>query len=784
MIKKLFIIAIFLFLIGCVSKNDKDNLASGTSLKQLQSKYEQTVSYYQEKIKKNPDNKKLIIKLANFCYDFRDYQRAEKLLKSLNDYTAKVFLAKTLVKSRQYDQAIEIYQKIRDSLEDPEAMFLYGQLLEEKNLFPKAIQIYGKVKKPYAEKAAKRITSIQKKIENIFPENIKKLSKQAENFISGIKDEASVILFVDESLEVLPNQTFVSTIHVIKQILKERGKKSAEVEIGYDSTYEKVELEYARTIAKAGKVIYAGRENIRDVSRYLDFPLYSNSRAFIISMPAVDIESYLEYKVKIYSSKLIDKDNFNFIYRIWETQPIFKAKFKLIVPESKKVNIKFFNQELAKGINLKPDINTKLAKITYNWGFNKLKPIVDEYNMPPIANINPAILVSSFSSWQNIYKWWSFLYKDKAILNPEIKNFLHNLIKNKKNKFTQAKAIYEFVAKEVRYVAIEYGDSGYEPHSAVDVFVNKYGDCKDQAILLVALLKEAGIDAYPVLIPTRRMYPITKDFPSITFNHAIAAVKVDDNYIFMDPTSNTTPFGEIPLADQNRLVLLFLENNYEIVKTPVNKENGVVYSMNINIEQNQKAKIKREISPFGYFASGYRGYLKYSHPARIKEDISEKMTDIAPFSQLLDYKIENQNDLDKRPILTYKFVADDFLNPAGSYRILGPLDQIELRDSLVSKAEREFPIDFKGIFSKTAYIEVILPPNLEVKYLPKYQSVDNQWFNLEIDYKNIGKTIKFYQKFRVKRRFVEKNDYQLFRRDFKKALYYLRSQIILEKESN
>lgn len=782
--KKLFIIVSILFFLSCSGPADKNNLNDNKSFIQLKNEYGEVVENYQKKIKNNPDNKKLIINLANFYYDFKDYEKAKKILKSLNTDQAKILLAKTLVKLKEYDQAIEVYQNIIEGLGDQEALFLYGEVLEAKNLFPKAIQIYGKVKKSYAEKAAKRIRLIQKKIENIFPENVKKLSKQAEDFISGIKDEASVILFVDESLEVLPNQTSVSTIHVIKQILKERGKKSAEVEIGYDSTYEKVELEYARTITKAGKVIYAGRENIRDVSRYLDFPLYSNSRAFIVSMLAVDIGSYLEYKVKIYSSKLIDKDNFNFIYRIWETQPIFKAKFKLIVPESKKVNIKFFNQKLAKGINLKPDINTKLAKRTYNWGFNELKPIVNEYNMPPRANINPAILVSSFSSWQNIYKWWFSLYKDKLTLNPEIKNFLHNLIKDKKNKFTQAKAIYEFVAKEVRYVAVEYGDSGYEPHSASDVFVNKYGDCKDQAILLVALLKEAGIDAYPVLIPTRRMYPIAKDFPSITFNHVIAAVNIDDNYIFMDPTSNTTPFGEIPLADQNRLVLLFLENNYKIVTIPVNKENGIVYSMSINIEQNQKAEIKREISPFGYFASGYRGYLKYSHPARIKEDIFQKMTDIAPFSQLLDYKIENRNDLDKRPILTYRFAADDFLNPAGSYRILGPLDQIELSDSLVSKVEREFPIDFKGIFSKTAYIEVILPPNLEVKYLPKYQSVDNQWFNLEIDYENIGKTIKFYQKFRVKRRFVEKNDYQLFRRDFKKALYYLRSQIILEKESN
>ncbi|MCF7916232.1 MAG: DUF3857 domain-containing protein [Candidatus Omnitrophica bacterium] len=781
--KKLFIIVSIFFFLSCSNPTGSNDL-NDKSFIQLKSKYKKVIEKYQKKIRNNPDNKKLVINLANFYYDFRDYEKAKEILVNLNTNQAKILFAKTLVKLKEYGQAIEVYQNIIDDLRDQEALFLYGEVLEAKNLFPKAIQIYEKVKEPYAQKAKKRIKIIQKRIENIFPENVKELSQQAADFISEIEDEASIILSVDESFEVLPNQTSLSTIHVIKQVLKERGKQSAEVDIGYDSTYEKVELEYARTITKEGKVIYAGQENIRDVSRYLDFPLYSNSRAFIVSMPAVDIGAYLEYKVKIYSSKLIDKDNFNFIYRVREKQPIFKAKFQLTIPEKKEIDIKFFNQRLAKGLDLSPNVVKKLGKKIYNWKFKRLKPIVSEYNMPPVSYVNPAFLVSSFSSWQDIYQWWFSLYRDKLKLNLEIKNFLSTLIKDKKSKIDKAKTIYEYVAKNIRYVAVEYGDSGYEPHSAINVFVNKYGDCKDQAILLVALLQEAGLDAYPVLIPTQRIYPIDKDFPSVTFNHAIAAVKIDDQFVFMDPTSNTTPFGQIPLADQNRRVLLFLENNYKIIKTPGSKENGIVYSMDIDIGPDQNAMIRRKVSSLGYFASSYRGYLQYSHPLRIKEDISQKMIEISPFSKLIDYEIKNKDDLDKRPVLTYTFIGDDFLNPAGLYRVLKPLDQIKLKDSLISKEKRKFPIDFQGIFSKTAYVNINLPSSLEVKYLPESQSLDNKWFSLEIDYKNIGKTIKFYQKFKVKRRFVKKDDYQLFRKDFKKALYYLRSQVILEKEDN
>ena len=136
-------------------------------------------------------------------------------------------------------------------------------------------------------------------------------------------------------------------MHVIEKVLKERGKELAEVDIDYDSTDQRVELEFARTITKDGKVISAGGESIRDVSRYLNFPLYSNSRAFIISMPSVDVGSFIEYIIKIYSSKLINEDGFSFLYRLREGYPIFKANFRLILPEERTAYFKFFNQEYA-----------------------------------------------------------------------------------------------------------------------------------------------------------------------------------------------------------------------------------------------------------------------------------------------------------------------------------------------------------------------------------------------------------------------------------------------------
>ena len=92
--------------------------------------------------------------------------------------------------------------------------------------------------------------------------------------------------------------------------------------------------------------------------------------------------------------------------------------------------------------------------------------------MPSTSYVNPAISISTFSSWDEVYKWWIFLYQDKLKLDDEIKDFTKNLIRVASTDNDKAQKLYEFVAKIIRYVAIEYGDGGYETHYANEVLLN------------------------------------------------------------------------------------------------------------------------------------------------------------------------------------------------------------------------------------------------------------------------------------------------------------------------
>ncbi len=146
-------------------------------------------------------------------------------------------------------------------------------------------------------------------------------------------------------------------------------------------------------------------------------------------------------------------------------------------------------------------------------------------------------------------------------------------------------AIAEFVQHDIRYVAIELGIGGWQPHPAPEVFSHRYGDCKDKATLMRAMLHEIGIDSYHVVINTERG-AVTRNTPAHHgFNHAIVAIKLPEGLkdpalvavredpklgriLFFDPTDDITPFGQIRGELQDNYALLVIPDGGELIPLP------------------------------------------------------------------------------------------------------------------------------------------------------------------------------------------------------------------------
>jgi tetratricopeptide (TPR) repeat protein len=772
----------FIFLSGCKQKKDL-NLPQEYA-EQAEAYYQRAINLYQDLIAQGKDVERLSFGLAKLYYSHGEFAKAVEKLQDVKEPSEGKLLAISYYRLGNFTDALEAFNKIE--FPDEECLYYQGLTSERLNLFEKALQQYRKIKRDpqYSRLARERIRDIEKnqtfQIKNIDAQAAKLLLKAPA--AQKYPEAGALILSCDESIEITPDHKEIATLHYLVKILNDRGKNEfAETTIDYDMTYEKVELVYARTIKPDGETVEVGASQVRNVSKYLNFPLYSNAWVYIISFPEVGIGSAIEYKVKIYRNQLVNKKDFVLSYPLQGSEPILNANFTLKVPKGQAPHIKTLNEEyLSFNACLRPKINEEEGRLIYSWQFKDIPQIIPEPQMPPQVRINPALLFSTFDQWRQIYDWWWALAKDKIQADADIKAKTQELIHKAATDEEKARKIYNFCAKEIRYVAVEYGDAGYEPHSAQAIFRNKYGDCKDQAILLITMLRNAGLEAYPVLIATKDYYDLNEDFPALFFNHCIAAVKLAGKIIFLDPTAETCSFQDLPAGDQGRRVLVFSEGGYEILSTPAfpPEHNRLKQSLYIKLNRDESISGRREVTGSGIYDQVQRFFFLYTQPELIRNILQEKIQEISIGAKLQDYRIANAFDLNKPCLLSYTFRGPEYCIEAGDLRILPQL--VEVDRGAVSKDERRYGLEFSALETREVDLDIEIPPNLVVQYMPEDIREESPWLKFSAQYLQKGNLLTFRQRTETLKKEIPEAEYLAFKDFVEKIAKRVKQRVVLE----
>jgi hypothetical protein len=184
-------------------------------------------------------------------------------------------------------------------------------------------------------------------------------------------------------------------------------------------------------------------------------------------------------------------------------------------------------------------------------------------------------------SWDAVGRWFEGLLAPVPRGAEPVRAKARELMAGISDRRQRIAALADFARRQVRYVAVEVGIGGYRPHTPQQVMERLWGDCKDKALLLVDLLKEAGIEAYPALARLDPDGRVDRDFPSpFQFNHMIVAVPADGlgldadapvagGYLFLDATQKTGGLAWLQPAVQDQEVLVVRGGRGELVRTPV-----------------------------------------------------------------------------------------------------------------------------------------------------------------------------------------------------------------------
>jgi hypothetical protein len=332
--------------------------------------------------------------------------------------------------------------------------------------------------------------------------------------------------------------------------------------------------------------------------------------------------------------------------------------------------------------------------------------------------------------------------------------------------------IAQFVQHDIRYVAIELGIGGFQPHPATDVFLHRYGDCKDKATLMASMLHEIGVDSYFVVINSERG-SVTPEMPAHLggFDHMILAIKLPDGLtgpslvatlqhprlgklLIFDPTNELTPFGQIGGYLQANYGLLVTPDGGELVEVPTQPlaMNSIQRSAKLALDASGTLRGQVKEVRVGDRAWSQRWALRTTtkESDRIKP-IEELLAGSISTFQITQASLVNVAQTDLPFGFDYSFEAANYAKNAGNLLLLRPrVLGSKSSGVLETKDPRNFPIEFEGPVQDTDTFEIALPAGYEVDDLPPPVDVDFGFASYHSKTEVAGNAIRYNRTFEVK----------------------------------
>ena len=520
--------------------------------------------------------------------------------------------------------------------------------------------------------------------------------------VSDYPDADTLVLFNHFSHNILPTGQSRYTTHQVVKILTERGiQKYGDIAIPYQPTAQNIAVNIARTIAADGTVLYPPDEAFNDATPpgLLSQNLYSDAMWKVISMvglaPGVCVEYQVTLEDKVPGGETWITGGYNF----QATETTLETSYALQIPRTWHLRWKIAN-DTSNAIAQEPEVSyTENDTVVYIWRCAETPALIIEEGMPHINDIVPRLRYSSIADWNDVYGWYKELAKGRYTPDAKIEEKVQQLTQNLTTEEAKIRAIYHFVAANIRYVGIELGQSAYQPSSAAEVFQMQYGDCKDKTTLLISMLDLIGIKAYPVLMSVAPYERVDTTLPALSqFNHMVAAIPIGANaYIWLDPTSATCSYADLPYNAQGRTGFLISDTHGEFVEIPVfpSESNRLVSTTDMTLNNQGTVEGTLHIQTSGQYDLNTRWAYQQIQPRAVKATLATELSQQFPGIQIVWHEMSDLNELNVPVEIRLGFRLENYATPLSNNMLLPlPIDEFGEYAEAFANDRRIYSLDF------------------------------------------------------------------------------------------
>ena len=567
------------------------------------------------------------------------------------------------------------------------------------------------------------------------------LRASAQTALPDYPEDTAAVVLLDEQVTTVKKTGEFKTLHRrAYKILRPEGKRYGRVVVHFDNETRLSRIK-GWSIPARGKQYEVKEKDAVETSLFTA-TFYEDTRYKVLAIPAAEPGSVIGYEYEQKRRPWILQE----IWRFQSSIPVRKARFALELPADWEFQAHWLNHPAREP--------QSAGKTRWVWEVANVPAVEREPSMPPwratagwlAASFFPRqehLRGKSHGSWRDVGRWYAKLTAGRRRTTPEIKQKVEELTVGRPTRLDKLKALAAFVQRQVRYVAIEIGIGGYQPHAAREVFANLYGDCKDKVTLLSAMLRQIGIESHYVLVHNSRGV-VVPHFPSaLSFNHVILAIQLPEDVppdvyavknhdrlgqmLFFDPTDSLTPLGYLPPTLQASYGLLVTKDGGELVELPLLEPATNRLLRTAKMELSPTGRLDgavREVR-WGAPAASRRAHLLGAQVSERRKVLENFLSNFLGGFALQDAEEENLEDFDKSLVLRYRFTATNYAQAAGDLLLVRPCVLGQKSWDLLEGEERKHPVEFSNTTLESDSYEIALPEGYEVDELPPAVEIDS-----------------------------------------------------------
>jgi transglutaminase-like putative cysteine protease len=613
---------------------------------------------------------------------------------------------------------------------------------------------------------------------------------------ANVGDANSVVL-LDEQVTTVKDNGDVSTVYRrALKVLRPQGREDATVAVKFDKDTRLTWIK-AWSIGQ-GKDIELKEKDAVETALFTE-ALYADSRVKILHIP-VDVGAVFGYEYEQKRRPMVFEDSWLFQGHL----PVAKAHFELHLPANWEYGTEW--------VNFASQAAQPAGPSAWQWEIDNIPRVESEQDMPASRAVAGRLALSYFppkaelksrahASWTQIGDWYAGLIEGRAAVTPEIQARAAELTSAAKDPAEKIRLLASYVQHSIRYVAIEIGVGGYQPHAAADIFHNQYGDCKDKVTLLAAMLQSIGVQSHYVLVHTDRGM-VKPEAPAVLgFDHVIVAIELPPGtgasnmtglllrpgktaMLLFDPTSESTRFGQLPYYLQAGYGLLVNPPNSELVQLPVSEPSANKLVRSGKLELGADGTLRGEVNETrsGAQAIAIRTRLQRAAASDRSKVLEGFLSNFLTQYRLTGASVGNLDDPDLDLILHYTFEASNYAKVAGPLLLLRPRVLGEKSDDVMEKP-RHYPVEFAYASTESDTFEIRLPEGYIVDELPPPMKAQFGFADYSSQIEQKGQTLRYARQYSVKDVSVDEPKFADLKRLYRQIAADERANAVLKRSA-